>query len=305
MGKLKIIFLGTSSAIPTKERGLTSIAVRRENELILFDAGEGTQKALTYARLGLNKPTKILISHLHGDHCLGVLGLLQTMSMAGRDKPLTSYGPPKFASFIKSSIRYLAFGLTFDLTIHNVKDGIVVEEDEYTIFACKAEHNRTNYAYVIEEKPRPGIFYAEKAQKLGIPKGKLWSNLQHGAKVTFKGKTFTPDQVVGPRRKGLKIGYSGDTRTNAKLVKFFTGCDILIFDSTYSDIHREKAKENAHSTAKDAATLAKAAGVKRLILTHFSARYDEVDQLVREASEIHSNVLAAEDLMELELPYHD
>ena len=128
MGKLKIIFLGTSSAIPTKERGLTSIAVRRENELILFDAGEGTQKALTYARLGLNRPTKILISHLHGDHCLGVLGLLQTMSMAGRDKPLTSYGPPKFASFIKSSIVFFfsqSFGkLRYRPVIKRVFKGI-------------------------------------------------------------------------------------------------------------------------------------------------------------------------------------
>jgi len=301
--QLKVIFLGTSSSVPTRKRGLTSIAVKRGPELILFDAGECVQRAMMHAGLGLNRPMKIFITHLHGDHCVGLLGLLQSMSMMQRDKPLSIYGPKGIIGFVKYSVKALAFDLTFDLQIKNVKEGLVVEEAEYRVYACRAEHSRPTYAYLLEEKPRPGVFYPEAAKRLGIPEGRLWSILQRGEAITYQGKVITPDQVTGPRRRGRKIGYSGDTRPSRRLIEFFKGCDLLIFDSTYADRHSDKAEENLHSTAREAALIAKEAGVKTLVLTHFSARYDDTSELVKEASEVHSNTIAAEDLMEIEVKY--
>jgi len=301
--QLKVTFLGTSSSVPTKKRGLTSIAVKRGSELILFDAGECVQRAMMHAGLGLNRPMKIFITHLHGDHCVGLLGLLQSMSMMQRDKPLSIYGPKGIISFVKSNIKALAFDLTFDLEIKTVKEGLVVEESEYTVYACRAVHSRLTYAYLLEEKPRPGVFYPEAARSLGIPEGRLWSILQKGEAITYQGKLVRPDQVTGPKRRGRKIGYSGDTRPSSKLIEFFKGCDLLIFDSTYADRHADKAEENMHSTAREAASIAKDAGVKTLVLTHFSARYDDASELVKEASEVHSNTIAAEDFMEIEVKY--
>ncbi|MEM3386937.1 MAG: ribonuclease Z [Nitrososphaerales archaeon] len=303
MVQLKVVFLGTSSSVPTKKRGLSSIAIKRGAEILLFDAGECVQRAMINAGLGLNRPMKIFITHLHGDHCVGLLGLLQSMSMMRRDKPLTIYGPKGLQSFIKSNIKALGFELTFNLQINTVKQKLVVEEQEYTIYACKAEHPPLTYAYLLVEKPRPGVFYPEAAKSLGIPEGRLWHLLQKGEAITLQGRTITPDQVTGPKRRGRKIGYSGDTRPSKKLIKFFKGCDLLIFDSTYADRHADKAEENQHSTAREAATIAKEAGVKTLVLTHFSARYDDTAELVKEASEVHSNVVAAEDLMELDVKY--
>ncbi len=302
MVQLKVVFLGTSSSVPTKRRGLSSIAVKRGAEILLFDAGECVQRAMINAGLGLNRPMKIFITHLHGDHCVGLLGLLQSMSMAQRDKSLTIYGPRGLQGFIKSNIKALGFDLTFNLQMKNVRQK-VVEEPEYTVYACRAEHPPFAYAYLLEEKPRPGVFYPEAAKSLGIPEGRLWSILQRGEAINFQGRLITPEQVTGPRRRGRKIGYSGDTRPSKKLIEFFKGCDLLIFDSTYADRHADKAKENQHSTAREAATLAKEAGVKTLVLTHFSARYDNIAELVKEASEVHGDVVAAEDLMELEVKY--
>jgi ribonuclease Z len=135
---------------------------------------------MVYAGLGLNRPMKIFITHLHGDHCVGLLGLLQSMSMMKRDKPLSIYGPRGIAGFVKHNIKALGFDLTFDLQIKNVKEGVVVEEAEYSVYACRAEHSRPTYAYVLEEKPRPGVFNPDAARRLGIPEGRLWSILQRG-----------------------------------------------------------------------------------------------------------------------------
>ena len=160
-----------------------------------------------------------------------------------------------------------------------------------------------SYCYCLEERERPGMFYPEKAQKLGIPKGGLWHKLQHGEQIEFNGRIIKSEEVTGPKRRGRKIGISGDTRTNDGLADFFRDCDLLIFDSTYGEDHKDKATETTHSTAKEAAELATKGRVKKLVLTHFSARYDDVNVLVKEASEVHPNVVAAEDLMVIEIPY--
>jgi ribonuclease Z len=279
--------------------------VVRDGEVLLFDAGEGVQRSFSKAKLGFNRKMKVFITHLHGDHCVGLLGLLQTMSMVRRDKPLRVYGPRGLVGFVKNNLRSLKFGLTFPLYISNVREGVVVEEKEYIVKACRGEHHITNYAYTVEEKDRPGVFHPEAAKKLGIPKGRLWSKLQNGEDVKIGGKTVHPNQVLGPNRPGRKIAISGDTRPSSKLKRFISRADTAVLDSTYFDDHEDKAKENLHMTAREAAELASEAGVKQLILTHFSSRYDNLEPYLSQASEIHPNLLAASDFMVIEVPYPD
>ena len=301
--QIKLIFLGTSSSIPTCDRNLTSLALLRGKEILLFDVGEGTQRQIIKANIGFNKITKIFITHLHGDHLLGVLGLLQTMSLYKRTESLNIYGPRGIIGFIKHNIKYLKFRLTYNININQIKSGLVLEEKEYCIKALKSEHSVQSYAYTLEEYDRPGPFFPEKAVELGIPKGKLWSDLQQGKSIDVEHKKINPNQVLGPKRSGRKIGISGDTRPILRLLKFFSKSDIIIFDSTYGKEYTDKAKENMHSTCVEAAQMAKKAQAKLLILTHFSARYRDVTDLISQALEVHPKVLAASDFNIIEVPY--
>jgi ribonuclease Z len=304
MVDMQLVFLGTSSATPTVERGLSSIAVIRGSELILFDAGEGMQRNFIKAGLGMNRKMKIFITHMHADHCVGLLGLLQTMGLQGREKSIDIYGEPRLEEFLRENIRIINFGLTFDVIVRKIEnEGLVVKENDYQISCCAAMHSVPSLAYCLEEFDRPGVFNIKEAKKLGIPESKLYSKLQHGQDIVFKGETIRASQVVGPPRKGRKIGISGDTRPTDKLAKFFKGCNVLIFESTYSQDKQQKAIKNWHSTSAEAATIAKKADADKLFLTHFSARYDETSLLVKEASAIHSNVESAEDLKAVKISY--
>ena len=303
---MQMVFLGTSSATPTAERGLSSIALARGGELLLFDAGEGMQRNFIKAGLGMNRKMKIFISHIHADHCVGLLGLLQTMALQGREKSLDIYGGPKVQEFIRENMRIINFGLSYDVAIHAIEDdGVVARESDYEVRCCSASHSIPSYAYCLEEYDRPGKFNVEEAKRLGIPEGELFGKLQHGQDVYHGGKLVHSRQIVGPPRKGRKIGISGDTRPTEKLVEFFRGCDVLVFESTYAQEKKQKAIENWHSTAAEAATVAKQAGARWLFLTHFSARYDETASLVSEAASIHENVQAAEDMKSVSIPYFD
>ena len=298
---MKLVFLGTSAAQPTVERGMTCICLVLDKEILMFDAGEGAQIAFQKAKLGWNKKIRIFVTHLHGDHCVGILGLLQTMSLQNRTESVDIFGPPGIDEFIAANLKILNFGLTFPVRIIRIKEGLVLEEATYTIHVCEAEHSIPAYSYVFTEKDKPGKFFPAKAKELGIPEGKLWRELQNGNEVKIREKTIKPEDVMDQKRKGRKIGISGDTRPTKKLEEFFKNCDYMTFDSTYSDTLKDKAVENYHSTAKEAAELAKKAGVSNLILTHFSARYDDSKDLVREAKTIHDSVIAAKDLLEIEI----
>ncbi len=301
---MQMVFLGTSSAAPTVERGLSSVAIMREGELLLFDAGEGMQRNFIKAGLGMNREMKVFITHMHADHCVGLLGLLQTMALQGRERPLQVYGQPRLKEFLLENMRIINFGLTFDVTIHTIeKEGVVVEEDGYVVRCCEASHSVPALSFRLDERDRSGIFNIERVKKLGIPEGELYSRLQRGEDIEHNGKVVKSSDVVGPPRPGRKIGISGDTRPTDKLAKFFSGCDVLVFESTYAHDKLQKALETSHSTATEAAKLAKQAAVKKLFLTHFSARYDETTALVSEASAIHGNVEAAEDLKVVDIPY--
>ena len=298
---MKLVYLGTSAAAPTPERSLTCICLVRENEVLMFDAGEGAQVAYLKAGLPWNKKMKIFVTHLHGDHCLGILGLLQTMSMQKRTESLEIYGPAGIEEFITANIKVLNFGLPFPVFITIVEEGDVVNEKKYRISCCEAQHGIPAFSYCFEENEKSGVFYPEKAKELGIPEGKMWQELQNGYSVEVNGVKIDSSQVTGDKRPGKKIGISGDTRPTEKLQNFFTNSDYLSFDCTFSFDLKDRAIETNHGTAKEAAELAKNANVKNLILTHFSARYSDESVLLDEAKQIHESVIAAKDLLEIEI----
>ncbi|MFQ5781660.1 MAG: ribonuclease Z [Nitrosopumilus sp.] len=298
---MKLVFLGTSAAQPTENRGLSCICLEREGEILMFDAGESSQISYMKSGLGWNKKMKIFVTHLHGDHCVGILGLLQTMSMQKRTETLEIFGPSGIDEFIGANIKILNFGLSFPVLITTVKEGKIFEEKKYSIYACKANHSIITFSYLFEEKDKPGRFNVEKAKELGIPEGELWNKLQNGNEITINEKIIKPEQVLGEKRPGIKIGISGDTIPTAELQKFFEECDYLVFDSTFLDEERQKAQDTCHSTAKQAATLGKNARVKNLVLTHFSARYKDEIKHLKEAEEVHNSVITARDLLEIEI----
>ncbi|MGI0076997.1 MAG: ribonuclease Z [Nitrosopumilaceae archaeon] len=298
---MKLVFLGTSAAQPTPERGLTCICLEKEGEILMFDAGEGAQISYLKSGLGWNKKMKIFVTHLHGDHCIGILGLLQTMTLQNRTESMEIYGPDGIEEFIAANIKVLNFGLSFPVMITTVREGTVVNEKTYTINSCEADHSVTSYSYLFQEKDKPGRFFPDKAKELGVPEGELWRKLQTGQDIQVEDKIVKSSDVLGEKRPGKRIGISGDTRPTKKLEEFFKDCDYLSFDSTFSHELQDKALETHHSTAKEAADLAKKANVSNLILTHFSARYNDESVLLEEAKTIHSSVIAAKDLLEIEI----
>ncbi len=298
---MKLVFLGTSAAQPTPERSLTCICLEKDGEILMFDAGEGAQISYLKSGLGWNKKMKIFVTHLHGDHCIGILGLLQTMTLQNRTEPIEIYGPDGIEEFIAANIKVLNFGLSFPVMITSIKEETIVNEKTYNITACKAEHSVPAYSYLFQEKDKPGRFFPDKAKDLGVPEGELWNQLQSGQEVQVGNKIVKPSDVLGEKRPGKKIGISGDTRPTKKLEKFFKNCDYLSFDSTFSHELLERAKETHHSTAIEAAEFGKNANVSNLILTHFSARYNNESVLLDEAKTKHPSVIAAKDLLEIEI----
>jgi ribonuclease Z len=268
-----------------------------------MDCGEGVQRQVLAHSIGLGKDMTILITHLHGDHVTGLLGLLQTMSLAQRRKSLKIVGPSRLLRWLEVTSELLHMGLTFPIEFSTAKPGVVLRTSEFRIRVARAVHSVEAFSFLLEEKSRPGVFHPERAKTAGVPEGKLWSALQRGRTVTIGGRVVEPAEVTGPPRPGRKIGYSGDTRPSPRLARFFSGCDLLIFDSTFRGSDQDKAVERKHSTSVEAAELAKKAGVRKLVLTHFSARYTNTSSLVREARKVFPNTVAASDGLTLEVDY--
>jgi ribonuclease Z len=306
MVNMHVIFLGTSAATPTMTRGLSSLAIVRGGEVLLFDAGEGMQLNFIKSKIGMNKKMKIFITHMHADHCLGLLGLLQTLSLQGRENKIDIYGEPRLSEFITENIRIINFGLSYEVHLHIIEsEGLVVKESDYEVTCCNATHSTSAFSYSLTEINRPGIFNILEAKRLGIPEGELYGRLQNGEDIIYNGKAIFSSQVVGPQRPGRKVGISGDTRPSEKLRKFFMNCDVLVFEATYSQKLERKALLNFHSTAKEAAEIAVGSRVKKLLLTHFSARYIDTQEILREAKSVYGNVSVAEDLMIVPVPYRE
>jgi ribonuclease Z len=301
---MQVTFLGTAASIPTNTRALSAVAVQRKGELLIFDCGEGTQRQMIKAKLGFNRKTRIFVSHMHGDHILGLPGLLQTMSLLGREKPLQVFGPEGICAFIEAAITTVEFSLGFPVTAHEIiEEGLVLREKEYEVHAARAEHSVPCLAYAVIEKPRSGRFHPERAKALGVPKGLLWHRLQQGSKVRLPdGRTVKPREVLDAPRPGRKIVIVNDTKPSDSIAQFAKGADILIHEATFTEELADRAEEDLHSTPAGAASVAKKAGVKRLILTHISARYGDTDVILDEAKKVFPATVVAEDFMQVKVP---
>jgi len=304
---LQIILLGTAASIPTLSRSLPAVAVKRKGELILLDCGEGTQRQMIRAKIGFNRKTKILVTHMHGDHVLGLPGILQTMSLLGREKPLEVFGPPGIRSFTEAIIRTVRFTPTFQVEVYQIGDeDNVNEEEDYQIHAAWANHSIQALAYALIEKPRPGKFHPERAISLGVPKGPLWSRLQRAQEVELPdGRRIRPQDVMDAPRPGRKIVYTGDTSPSDKITELARDADLLIHEATFADDLVERAIEDGHSTVSQAAEAARRAGAKLLVLTHVSARYDDLKILLEQAKKVFPNTYVAEDLMRIDIPLRE
>jgi ribonuclease Z len=301
---LHVVFLGTAGSVPTDKRSLPAVTLQRKGELILFDCGEGVQRQMVKAGLGFNKKMKVFITHMHGDHVLGLPGLIQTMSLLDRTRTLEVYGPVGLEDFVEAFEKTVHFTLTFPLEVAEIEAaGLVCEEEEYEMHMAWADHSTRALAYSFVEKPRPGRFYPERARALGVPEGLLWSKLQHGSTVKLSsGRVVNPKEVVGPSRRGRKVVYTGDSRSSEALARLAENADVLIHDCTFDDELAERAMEDGHSTPSQAAETAKNAEAKRLILTHISARYKTPSLLLKQAKKHFPKVEVAEDFMKIDLP---
>lgn len=297
---MEIIFLGTSSAVHSYNRNHPSIALKAFGEVILFDCGEGTQRQLIFGKISPMKITKIFISHFHGDHILGLPGLLQSMNFGGRENSLDIYGP-KGIFKIKEAIFNLSYcSFDFSINFHEITEGTIIENENYIINSVETKHNLINLSYSIEEKKKPR-FLKEKAIKIGVPIGPAFGKLHNGEEININGKVIKPEEVLGEKRKGLKVSYSGDTKFSEKMIELSKNSTVLIHEATYISEDADKANENFHSTAKDAAMVAKKSNSEKLILTHISTRYSDTDDILKEAREVFKNTEIAKDLMCLRL----
>jgi ribonuclease Z len=304
---IRVVFLGTSGSVPTLKRSLPCVVVQCPRAQWMFDCGENVQHQMMGSKVSFHRKMKILISHLHGDHVLGLPGLLQTMALLERKEPLQVYGPIGLRRFIECAAETLHFCVNYPLEICEIAgEGTVVQEGEYQVTAVKSNHSVEGYCFAFTEHPRPGRFYPDKAKALGVPQGGLWAKLQSGREVTApNGKTVKPGDVMGPLRMGRKIVYTGDTKPFDAFAKFADDADLIIHDCTFDDSLTEKAGVDGHSTPSQAAGQAKAANAKRLVLSHISARYQDASPLLEQAKKVFPNTVLAEDYLELELPLNE
>jgi ribonuclease Z len=300
-GEVKITFLGTGGSVPTKKRNLPSLAVRTDGGLVMFDCGEGTQKQFLIAKLGFNREMRILISHMHADHILGIPGILHSMSFMGRSRDLEIYGPPGICEFVRCTTETVKFGPMFSIRAVDIRPGTIVKTDTFAIKAAWADHGMPCLAYSLTEYDKPGRFHPGKARALGVPKGQLWKTLQMGKTVKIGRKKIDPSKVVDPPRRGLKITYAVDTRPCERVIELAADSDLLIHDGMFSGDAAERAREYGHSTVVEAATIARKSHSKNLALTHFSAMYEDTKELLAEARAIFPKTIVAEDLRSFEL----
>jgi ribonuclease Z len=291
--------------MPLPQRALTSVLLRRGGELFLFDCGEGTQISLKKLNLRWKKISVILISHTHADHVTGIPGMLMLTAQVERVDPLYIIGPPKIKEYVEASKSILDMYINYEIIVKEViKPGVVFQGDGYCIKAFPLKHSKPCMGYTIEEEMRPGLFYPEKAKSKKVPCGPLWSRLQAGETVSLEnGKIITPEEVMGPKRKGTKLSFVTDTVYFPTVAEQVAGADLLICEGMFTEELAESALEKKHLTAKQAASIAKQAGVKQLALIHYSPRYTEreLKALLKEAREIFPESLLTRDLLCLEI----
>ena len=303
---LTLTFLGTGAAIPSLDRNVAALALAREGETLLFDCGEGTQRQMM--RYGVSFGLRdIFFTHFHSDHLLGLTGLVRTLGLQDRTDPLRLYGPKGARRLLEHA---LAVGIErnkFPVEIEELAPGDRVARPAYDILAVEAEHRAPAIGYALVEHTRLGRFHPERVRELGVPEGPLWGRLHRGETVQLPdGRSFGPADLVGPPRPGRTVVITGDTRPTAAFVSAAAGADLLVHEATFCADEAEKAGQTGHSTAAEAAGVARDAGVRRLVLTHISARYSrEAPELVAEAQAIFPATLVARDGLVLDVPFAD
>ena len=296
--ELSIFFAGTAGSVPTARRGLPAIMVRRGADRMLFDCGEGTQRQLV-GSVGLADLSEIFLTHFHTDHWLGLPGMLNTFNLRGRDRPLTIHGPPGLTQLMEL-VRRMSGRPGFELRVVELRHGEVLERDGYRIAPVEVDHRGPALGYVVWEDERPGVFDPATAQAAGIIPGPEFGRLQRGETV----RGVAPDAVMGPARRGRKLVLSGDTRPSESLVIAAAGADVLVHEATFAEEERGRASDNGHSTARQAAQLARDAEVRMLALNHVSTRHP-LGLLRDEARAVFPDTVVPRDFDTVEIPYHE
>ena len=305
---MKIVLLGTSSAVPTLTRGLSATAVVREGDVFLFDCGEGTQLQLMRSGVKRSRIHSIFIGHLHGDHLYGIAGLISTLHLDGRTEPLNVFGPEGIRAYLSASFRNSDLQqFSFKLTVQEFPRGYrgrVLESEEFYVDALPLDHSIFCLGWRFQEKPKAGTFDLEAAESLGIPRGPLYGKLQRGESILLgDGRTIVPEMVVGPERRGKSVVYCLDTQFTERSVELADRCTALIHETTFGPDAIDMARDRKHSTMEDAARVAKEGACNSLIATHFSSRYDgrQIKQIADAARGVFENITLGRDLLEIEI----
>jgi len=305
---MRVTFLGTSGAIPSTERNPSALLVEREGDRLLFDCGEGTQRQMMRYETGFDLG-HIFVTHTHGDHVLGLPGLLQTWDFDERDAPVAIHAPAGTRSQIEGLVSATGERPSYPVRVHQIEAGdVVLDRSEYEVRAVDVDHRTNAVGYALIEDDRKGRFDREYAEEeLGLPPGPKYSKLHRGEAVEHEGRTVQPEEVVGPDRPGRRLVYTGDTRPTDGVRAAAEDADLLVHDATFGEEHRERAHKTAHSTAREAGKVASDAGAKRLALTHLSTRYTGRGwQLEDEAADaFDGEVFMADDGLRVEVPYPD
>ncbi len=304
---LTLRFLGTSAARPTVERNVSSLAVHREGEALLFDCGEGTQRQMMRYGITFNIDD-VFFTHFHTDHVLGIVGLIRTMSLQGRTEPLRLWGPTGAERMLKRAESFGSERLAFELEIRELSPGDAIPRREYAIHAFALEHRGPpSLGYAIVEEERRGRFNPQLAAQLGVPEGPLWGRIHRGEAISLDdGRVIEPSALVGETRPGRKVVITGDTRPCASTILAAEGADLLVHEATFGNEESARAVETGHSTAMEAAQVAKMAGVRQLVMTHVSARYArDAVELEQEARSVFAASRVARDGLEIEVDFRD
>jgi len=304
---MKLIFLGTGAGMPSKQRNVSAIALmtpQELNEIWLFDCGEATQHQILQTSLKPRKITKIFITHMHGDHVFGLPGLLSSRSFLDGTSPLTIYGPTGIQNFVEASLQASQTHLTYPLSFQEIHEGEIYSNEFLSVHSEQLTHGVTSYGFKIVEKDRPGKLLVHKLQEKGIKPGPIFQQIKENeVTITEDGEKLYRSDFVGPNQKGRIICIMGDTKFPERATSFVQSADVLVHEATFSHKHKDLAEKYNHTTAKEAALLAKNAKVKQLILTHISSRYqqEELIDLKREAKEIFPQSFIAKDFYEYDV----
>ena len=300
---LHLVFVGTAGATPTVDRSSPATLIARGGERLLVDCGEGTQRQLMRS-VGLAHIDTVLLTHLHGDHYLGLPGFLKTLSLGGREEPLRLFGPDGLYELLREVERIIGRP-RFPFLVEETRPGTVFEMPDYVVKAARTEHGLPGLAYCLEEKTRLGMFHPDRAIELGVTPGPDFGRLQRGQAITTAGGlTVQPNEVMDDARPGRKIVITGDTRPTEAVIELARGASVLVHDSTFAESEKDRALETGHSTAKEAAEVALAAKVGTLVLTHISSRHTW-REVRDEARTVFPGALLPRDLDVLVVPYPD